>query len=298
MSVWILVMTSLLWAGNFVAGKFTVGHAPVILLAVLRYGIAVVAMVPYVWMTERSLLPPRKALPALMGMGATGVALFTVLVLWALERTSANNVGLLSTLNPIAIALMSFVFLREKVSKLQIVGMAISFGGVFVVITHGQWERLLSLRFNTGDLLMLAAVFAWGLYTVISRKVMHRMSPHASALWSGIFGLLMLLPFTEAEFRFTDTSPVFWGAILYIGVGATALAMVLWNLGVSRLGGTRAGLFLNLNPIFTAMLTFLFLKERMDANQWIGTVIVIGGMLVFNMRSFEAKTAKKENEFL
>ncbi|RTE04236.1 DMT family transporter [Paenibacillus whitsoniae] len=282
MSEWILVMTSLLWAGNFVAGKFTAGHAPVIVLAELRYGIAVLVMIPYIWIMERRLLPVRQAVPALIGMGVTGVALFTVFMFWALEHTSATNIGLLSTLNPIAIACVSYMLLGEKMSMRQAVGMVVSLGGVLLVITHGEWDRFLGLQFNKGDLLMLAAVAVWGLYTVIAKIAMKYMTPIASALWSGIFGFLLLLPFTGKYITFIEVSPAFWGAILYIGIGATALAMVLWNIGVHRVGGTRAGIFLNLNPIFTAILAYLFLGESMNGAQWIGTVVVIGGMLIFS----------------
>ncbi|MDG0791263.1 DMT family transporter [Cohnella ginsengisoli] len=108
------------------------------------------------------------------------------------------------------------------------------------------------------------------------------MTPLAATLWSGIFGLAFMLPFNIQQFTLVDATPAFWAAMIYIGVGATVVASFLWNIGVKRIGGTHAGIFLNLNPVFTALLAYLLLDERMNAPQWIGTTVVIGGMLLFS----------------
>ncbi|MDF2927433.1 MAG: conserved hypothetical rane protein [Paenibacillaceae bacterium] len=282
--VWQLVATSLLWAGNFVAGKFTAGHMPAIALTELRYVIAVLVLLPYVWVKEGRLLPPRRAILSLIGMAATGVVLFNVFLFKALEYTTAANIGLLSALNPIAIALISFVIFGARLKLHQIFGMTVSFGGVLLVLTQGEWGRLLGLHFNSGDLFMLGAVAVWGVYTCIAQTALKHVTPLSATLWSGIFGLLLILPFNLHPIEWSNTTPGFWGAIVYIAVGATVIAMVLWNIGVGKVGGTRAGMYLNLNPVFTALLSFLLLDERMSVYQYIGTAVVITGMLIFTSR--------------
>ncbi|MDG0791262.1 DMT family transporter [Cohnella ginsengisoli] len=137
MFVWQLVLTSLLWAGNFVAGKWTAGHASAMMLSELRFGIAILVILPFVWMKEKRLFPPRKAILLLLGMGATGVTLFNVLLFEALAHTSAANTGLLSTLNPAAIALISFLAFGHRLTLRQAVGMIVSFAGVVIVLTRG-----------------------------------------------------------------------------------------------------------------------------------------------------------------
>lgn len=278
----LLLITSMLWAGNFVAGKYLVNHASALTLTDLRWLIAVLFLLPIVWVKERKIIPPKPALIYLFIMGLTGVVLFNVFMFLALERTSSNNAGLLSALNPVAIAIISFLWIREKITVRKVLGMVISFTGVLVVITNGQIQRLLSLEFNSGDLFMLAAVASWGIYSVAGRKAMQYTSPFMSTLWAGIFGVLVLIPINLPNFEIVDPDLSFWIALFYVSVGATVIAMLFWNLGVQKVGGTRSGMFLNFNPIFTAILAYLLLGETMSMMQLLGTAVVIGGVLLFN----------------
>ncbi|MFC4769195.1 DMT family transporter [Effusibacillus consociatus] len=292
----LLLCTSILWAGNFVAGKFLVDHASSLTLTNMRWGLAILFLIPIVWKFEKRLLPPKKALLPLFLMGLTGVVFFNIFMFLALERTSADNVGLLSALNPVAIAIVSFFVLREKMSFRQTIGMIVSLMGVVVVISHGDIQRLLHFRLNTGDLFMLAAVGTWGLYSVAGKKAMQYVSPYMSTLWAGIFGVITLLPFNLPSFAVNNPDSAFWIATVYVSIGATVLAMVFWNLGVQRVGGTHSGMFLNFNPIFTAILAYLFIGEHMTAVQVAGTVLVISGVYLFSTRKrVRASVAKEQN---
>ncbi|QDS36069.1 DMT family transporter [Brevibacillus brevis] len=278
----LLLCTSFLWGGNFVVGKFLVGHASSLTLTNLRWLIAVVCLLPVVWIREKRIFPTREALLPLIVMGVTGVALFNLFMFWALERTDATNVGLLSTLNPVSIAIFSFLLVGEKIRPLQIVAMLVSFAGVLVVMTKGDFAHLSQLHFNTGDLWMLAAVAMWGIYSVCGRWAMKTVSPMMSTLYSGIFGVALMLPFNVTTFTISNTDWTFWLSLFYVGVMATVVSMVLWNIGVQKVGATSAGMFLNFNPIFTAILAFLLLGERMTFIQLLGSVIVIVGCYMFS----------------
>ena len=95
--VFLLLLTSLLWGGNFVVGKSLVDHASPMTLTNLRWMIAIVCLLPMVWFKEKKILPPRTAILPLILMGISGVALFNIFQFLALEKTSATNVGLIST---------------------------------------------------------------------------------------------------------------------------------------------------------------------------------------------------------
>ncbi|MGG4494971.1 DMT family transporter [Brevibacillus reuszeri] len=280
--VMLLLLTSLLWGGNFVLGKSLVGHASPLTLTSLRWIIAVLCLLPMVWWKEKKLLPPRDAILPLLCMGITGVVLFNVFQFLALEMTSATNVGLISTLKMITISLFSFVFLKEKIKLLQVFTMMFLLVGVVLILSKGNISYLLSLQFNSGDLWMLAAVCVWGIYSVCSKWAMSKTTPLMSILYSAIFGLLILLPFNVGDFTITNIDAPFIGSLLYTGVISTVVCMVLWNLGVQKLGATTSGIFLNFNPIFTSILAFFLIGEQMTWLQGVGGMIVILGCFLFS----------------
>lgn len=277
----LLLLTSLLWGGNFVVGKSLVDHASPVTLTTLRWLIAVVCLIPIVWWKEKRLYPSPKAIIPLILMGITGVVLFNLFQFIALDFTTATNVGLISTLNMFSIALFSFLFLREKVNAFQISSMFLSFFGVLLVLSKGHLGMLASIGFNKGDLLMVAAVCIWGLYSVCSRWAMKYTTPLMATLYSGIFGVILLIPFNMNDFTVIDLNASFMQSIVYTGVVSTVVCMLLWNMGVQKLGATSSGIFLNFNPIFTAILAFFLLDERMTWIQGIGSLIVIAGCFLF-----------------
>ncbi|MBG9755005.1 DMT family transporter [Lysinibacillus sphaericus] len=283
----LMLITSLLWGGNFVVAKTLVAHASPLTLTTVRWLIAVIVLVPLVWWKEKKLVPPKQAIVPLMLMGVTGVAFFNIFQFLALERTTSTNAGLISTMNTISIALFSFVLLKEKITKWQLSAMILSLFGVVLVLSKGDWQLLLDFQFNTGDLWMLAAVCVWGLYSVCSKWAMQTTSPLMATFYAGIFGVLMLLPFTSTDFTFTNVNTSFILSMLYTGIISTVVCMVFWNIGLQKLGATTSGIFLNFNPIFTALLAYLFIGENMSWLQGIGGLIVIVGCYLFTQ--FKAK---------
>ncbi|PWW28967.1 drug/metabolite transporter (DMT)-like permease [Cytobacillus oceanisediminis] len=290
----LMLLTSFLWGGNFIVGKTLVDHASPGTLTILRWSIAIICLIPLVWWKEKKLIPPKESILPMFLMGITGVALFQAMQFMALEKTSATNVGLISTLNMFSIAAFSFLFLKEKIHSLQFVSMFVSLFGVLLVLSKGNLELLVSLQFNRGDLYMLAAVGMWGMYSVCSKWAMATVTPMMSILYSGIFGLLVLLPFNISDFTVTDVNASFLQSILYTGLISTVLCMVLWNIGVKKLGPNTSGLFLNFNPIFTAVLAFAFLGEKMTWLQAAGSVIVIAGCFLFTILKHKPAKIQKQ----
>lgn len=278
----LLLLTSLLWGGNFVVGKSLVSHASPMTLTSLRWMIAVVCLLPLVWWKEKKIVPPRDAILPLFLMGITGVILLNLFQFWALEQTSATNVGVISTLNTISIAFFSSLLLKERMNILQMCSMIVSLFGVILVLSKGKVDLLLSFHFNTGDLWMMAAVCIWGIYSVCSRWATTKISPMMATLYSGIFGLIVLLPFNLSDFTVWNINASFIQSILYTGIISTVVCMVFWNMGVQKLGATTSGIFLNFNPIFTAILAFLLLGEQITWIQGIGSGIVIIGCYLFS----------------
>jgi drug/metabolite transporter (DMT)-like permease len=289
--VLILLLTSFLWGGNFVFSKFLVDHASPMTLTILRWIIAIVLLFPLVWKKEKSLRLPKDSILPLFLMGLMGVVLFNIFQFLALAQTTATNVGLISTLNPISIAIASSLFLHEKLKLTQIFAMMLSFFGVLVVLSKGDMNQLISFHFNLGDIWMIVAVLIWGIYSVCGKWAMQKVSPLMATFYSGVFGVVTVLPFNITHIHVSNVNASFISAILYTGVISTVVCMLLWNIGVQKIGATNSGIFLNFNPIFTAILAFLILQEKLTWSEFAGSLIVIIGCFLF---SYFASKAKKQ----
>lgn len=280
--VLILLLTSFLWGGNFVYSKFLIGHATPVMLTILRWSIAIVVLFPLLKKNGGKMLPSKDSILPLFLMGASGVVFFNIFQFLAIAQTSAINTGLISTLNPLSIALASALFLHEKIKFRQLLAMLFSLFGVLVVLSKGSLNRILSLHFNNGDLWMVAAVILWGIYSVMGKWAMKKVPPITATFYSGFFGLVMLLPFNLKDFQITNINVPFILALVYTGIVSTVVCMTLWNIGVQKIGTVKAGIFLNFNPIFTAILAFFILHETLKWAEFAGSIIVITGCFLFS----------------
>lgn len=280
--VLILLLTSFLWGGNFVYSKFLIGHATPIMLTILRWTIAIIVLFPLVKKNRGKMLPPKDAILPLFLMGITGVVFFNIFQFLAIAQTSAINTGLISTLNPLSIALASALFLHEKIKFRQLLAMLFSLFGVLVILSKGSLNRILSLHFNNGDLWMVAAVMLWGIYSICGKWAMKRVPPVTATFYSGVLGVTLLLPFNLTHFHITNIDIPFILALFYTGIVSTVVCMTLWNIGLQKIGAVKAGIFLNFNPIFTAVLAFFILHETLKWAEFVGSIIVITGCFLFS----------------
>lgn len=280
--VLILLLTSFLWGGNFVYSKFLVGHAAPITLTVLRWIIAIIVLLPLLMKQEKKLLLPKDSILPLFLMGVTGVVFFNIFQFLALAETSSINAGLISTLNPLSIAAASSLFLHEKLNFRQLLTMLLSLFGVLIVLSKGSMSGILNLDFNIGDLWMLAAVILWGFYSVCGNWAMKKVSPLTATFYSGVFGVVILLPLNIKTFQVTAINTSFILSLAYTGIVSTVICMVLWNIAIQKVGATKSGIFLNFNPIFTAILAYFILHETMNWAELIGSIIVITGCYLFS----------------
>ena len=279
--VLILLLTSFLWGGNFVYSKFLVGHATPITLTILRWTIAIFVFFPMLKNNREKMLPSKNSILPLFLMGVTGVVFFNIFQFLAIENTSSINTGLISTLNPLSIAVSSALFLHERIKFRQLLAMLLSLVGVLIVLSKGSLDRILLLHFNNGDLWLIAAVIMWGIYSVCGKWARKKVAPMTATFYSGVFGVVMLLPFNLKNFQITNIDLPFILALIYTGIVSTVVCMLLWNIGVQKIGATKAGIFLNFNPIFTAILAFFILQEKMSLAELTGSIIVITGCLLF-----------------
>lgn len=279
----LLILATMLWGGNFVIGRAVAAEISPFTLAFFRWIVALLTFLPIAWPSlRRDWVNIKQHFGIVLLMSFTGVATFNTLVYIALHYTSAINASLMNSTTPIVIFLLSLIFIREKLSGRQWLGAIISFIGVLFIVSQGSITLLMSLSFNLGDLIMLAAVLSWGIYSLLVKQYADRLPGNATFLVTIIIGMIMLLPFFLYEWVSTPV-PVVWslhtiGAILYIGVLASIVAFLSWNKGVIQLGASQAGIFLNFIPLFATIFAIVFIGETIQISQLFGAIFVISGV--------------------
>ncbi|TIS56171.1 MAG: DMT family transporter [Mesorhizobium sp.] len=276
-----LLITTLLWGGNSVAGKLAVDHISPMMLVFLRWVLAVAIMLPVGWRTLREDWPVvRRHWLLLGGLGACGFTIFNVIFYTALNYTTAINVSIEQAAIPIVIILANFVLFRLRVHRVQVVGVVLTIAGVALTASHGDPRQLLRLDLNFGDAIMLIAVLCYSFYSVGLRlKPVIRWQ--SLILTLSIAALVTSLPFFIWEAvagKVIVPDARGWTVAVYTAVGASIVSQIFYIRGNELIGANRAGLFINLVPIFGTLLSVLIVGEKFQLYQGLALVLVLGGI--------------------
>lgn len=278
----LLVIPPLCWAGNFVIGRAIHADISPVTLTFWRWVVASVVLLPLAagetWRVRGAIA---RQWPLFVVLSATGVVLFQYFVYRALQSTTAINAVLILAMVPVAIPLTAFLFDRTVIRPRQAGGIALSLAGVAIIVARGDPALIATLKLTPGDLWIAAAVVMWALYSVLLRRHPRQVSASAIILTISILGVLALIPVYALELtqggglQFTVGNVL---AILYVGLFASVVAFLCWNRGVAEIGPSRAGLFIHLMPVFTALLAMFFLGETLHPYHGAGIGLIACGL--------------------
>lgn len=291
-----LSLTALFWAGNFVLGRSMHLVVSPIVMAEMRWLLALLIITPFLIPK----LKKNKAIilqhwPILTLLSILSVACFNTFIYFGLTITTATNATILQSVIPIAILILSAFWLKETVSKQQWLGVFISLAGVLILITKGDLPSLLDYSINQGDIYVLIAVFFWATYSILLR---YRPAEIDGFTFFGItvlVGSIALLPFSLIEYYYYAPDIVWQKStvltILYMAIFPSILAYIFWNKGVSELGAAKAGLFIHLMPCFGLILSSFFLNEKIYPFHLGGILLIFSGiyLAVFTKINFAKK---------
>ncbi|MTI80375.1 MAG: DMT family transporter [Firmicutes bacterium] len=294
----LLIIATLFWGGNFVVGRSLVQTLPPFHLSTMRLGIGFILFLPFAWKEFKAskdiLMENWKPLVI---FAITGIAGFNSLLYVALQTTTSINASLVNATAPLLIVVLSAVFLKERLIKLQYLGVLISFFGVLWVTSQGQLGALLNLKFNKGDLFVILAVLMWAIYSMSMKRWGGPLPRKATFLTTLLLGLIVLMPFLYREmvttsFDYSQISISMWMRILFIAIFPSLVSFVCWNEGVIAIGPSRASNYLYLVVLFSGVFA-VFIGEIYTLVQLIGGVLIISGVLIVSNPRL-LKTRKSE----
>jgi drug/metabolite transporter (DMT)-like permease len=262
------MLTSFLFAGSFIAGKYTTVELGPLTTTLLRYGIALGVLGLLIYRCDR----PTKALAVARGdwglmllLGLFGVVGYHYFFFTSLRYTATANTAIINAFNPVVTGIMAALFIGERLTRRQYGGIALALMGVLTLLTRGRLTALLTLELNRGDGLMLCAVLCWVVYSLMIKQLSQRYSGLTLTFYAAVAGVGQLLVLASLERWWQQIATLSLSsliAILYMGVAASGIAYLLFNLSIQQVGPTRtASVVYSLVPIFVAALAWLFFRE-------------------------------------
>ena len=283
----LLTLASLQWAGNVVAGRLAVGEILPMQLVVLRWGIvfAVLAVLNRrAFAAEWTVMRARPWF--LFVLGVSGYTAFTAFFYAAAHFTTGANMSIIQGSFPLFVFSFAFLVRGRRIAPLQGLGILFALAGVALVAIRGDLAVARALAFNLGDLFMLGATIAYAIYTI---GLEERPPVSSLSFFTAMAGMAFLtsLPLLVAEaamLPFHLPTAKGWVITLLVALFPSFLAQVFFIRGVELIGPGRAGVFVNLIPVFGATMAVAFLGEVFGWYQGVGLALVMAGIVLTQRR--------------
>ncbi|MEM6633195.1 MAG: DMT family transporter [Bacteroidota bacterium] len=273
------------WGLNFHLIKVMLQESAALEAGLWRYIFAVVPLSFLLYKNVPKWTEIQKNWAPILVIGFAGLFLFNFLLFVGMSYTSAVNAGLIAALTPALTLVFSAWMLKTPIYPRQILGVTIALFGAVYLISKGELNSLGQLSFSIGDLIMVAAAIMFAFHNVWVKQYSGRLSNSHLTFFTnfvvmlGFLAVFWLQPIGD----FTTYSTTYWLSSLGVGFLGTSLAYYLWNQGIAQIGAPKAGIFLNAVPLSAAFFA-LFFGETLYTYHWISAAIIIGGVLVLQVR--------------
>lgn len=286
LSAYLSLIAGMATVGAYVGfSKVIVETVPVFLLASIRFGIAAVAMLPWTFPSGGLAVawPMRRTLVA---ESFFGNFLFSICMLSGVARTSATAAGLIMSMLPAAVALLSLATLRERIDGRTRVAVVLAVAGV-ATLTLGR-DADGPAAALTGNAFMVGAVGCEALYVILGKRLTSAaIDPMRISAWINAVGFVLMLPFglwQARSFDFTRITPSLWALIGLYAIAASVLSTWLWLSGLKHVPASRAGVFTTALPVTSALVGIAFLGERPTPAHGIAFACAVAGIALVTRR--------------
>ena len=290
LAYFLLILAVLFWAGNFIIGKFaTLFQIPPLTLNVFRWASVWLILMPFTYKEIYNNLPIiKKNWLVISFMGVITISTFNSVVYVALNHTQVINAVLVLAAIPAATIILSSLMNIEKTNIFQLLGLFLSIIGIGSIISYGDIQKLISLNFNKGDLLMLVCVITWALYSTLLKKNKFKFSQFSLIQLMVSVGLLFLIPqfFYEQSIGLeVNFNKAFFLILFYVVVFPAIAAYYCWQKGVEIIGPNRASMFIQLMPLFSAVMAIIIFKEQFELYHFFGATFIVSGIYLSNKKT-------------
>ena len=286
----LLLLAAFFWSGNFIVGKFaTLFQIPPLTLNVFRWIAVWLILMPFTYKEIYNNLPSiKKNWFVISFMGVITISTFNSVVYFALNYTQVINAVLVLAAIPAATIVFSSLMKIEKTNIFQLLGLFLSIIGIGSIISNGDIQKITSLSFNKGDLWMLVCVFTWALYSTLLKKNKFKFSQFSLIQLMVSVGILFLIPqffyekFIGLELNYNKA---FFLILFYVVVFPAIAAYYCWQKGVELIGPNRASMFIQLMPLFSAVMAIIIFNEKFELYHFTGACFIVSGIYLSNRKT-------------
>lgn len=279
-----LVFAAIFWGGNYAVTKYAAEFLPPIIIVSLRFaGGAFLLLIVLRVFEPGSRLHRNEILP-MAALGCLGMAAAQTSFTFGVSMTSATNTGLVFATAPIWGLVLGFALGWERPTAMGVFGILLAIGGIAAVFYDGIGDEGASL---SGDLLVLVAAVAVGLYTVFSLPMLERHTPLAVATYPTAFGAPFVAIFALPQipaFEFAEVGAGAWIAVAYSAILATAFTFAAWQVGIRRIGANRVLVYQYLITLTGVACGIIFFGESLGWNKIVGGVVILVGIYLARRR--------------
>jgi drug/metabolite transporter (DMT)-like permease len=285
-----LVAVVLIWAFNLPVVKVGLREIEPLAYNIVRFVCASAVLLALVWRRERSFRVERRDLGRLLLLGVVGHAVYQICFIEGLAHTTASSTALLFGSTPVVVGLMSRLAGHERVGLTGAAGALLGFAGVALIVSGRRLEGPAPAAAGSellGNVLIVAAVLCWSLYTVLARRLLQRYSPLRVTALSLAIGTALLIPPALPQVmrqRWGDVSAAAWAGLAYSFLFALVVAYVIWYRSVQRVGNLRTAVYSNLVPVFGTLFGVWLLDESLTASLWSGALCILVGIVLTRRR--------------
>ncbi len=282
------VLATVIWSGNFIVARGIYKEVPPVSLAFWRWVCATIILLPFAWkffLKEWAVV--KSSWLYFLVAGMTGISMFNTFVYIGGQYSTAINLAIIGTTSsPVFSVILARIFLKESIGWPKVTGIALCITGILYLLSNGNFQNLLSFRFSKGDWWVLAAAVSFAIYNTMVKRKPAAVSPVNFLFVAFCSGTLLLMPFYLWET--SHTAPIVWNGnllliILYLGLGASVICFLIWNIAIRNLGAGRAAIFGNLIPVFSSIEAIYFLKESFTIVHVISMILVFAGIVLANL---------------
>jgi drug/metabolite transporter (DMT)-like permease len=281
MNVYIVILIQTILGGaTHIVAKSVTSDVDAVTLTFMRSIVSIIGLAGILWLRGANINVSRKDWKRLSLLGLLGTG-NQLLYMYGIHFTTAANGALLYAATPVIVLVFSKFFLGEKITAKKSTGILLAFLGVSIVI----FERGISLSSDHtyGNLVVLIAVIAWGLFTIFGKSMVIKYGALQATSFAAFLGGTMLFPFgviSASRFDFALLNSLDWFGILYLGIGTSVVSYLLWYYALRRIEASKLAVFSNGQPVVAALLSVIFLQYTITSAFLIGGTVTVVGVLL------------------